>query len=133
MIWISNITVATEQSGGKIKNIREYRGQLKLVKLSKSNLNFKFGRKRETCRDAWSCELPVAININAVLLTLLVSFSPLVAVLLFITEQQVYLFSRGLILSVWTGANNEFLLTLWSELFDEWRRKFKKVGKIFKM
>ena len=52
MIWISNIAVAPEQSGGKIKNIREYRGQLKLVKLSKSNLNFKFGRKRETCRDA---------------------------------------------------------------------------------
>ena len=49
MIWIFNITVATEQSG-KIKNIRDSRGQLKLVKLSKSNLNLKFERKRETCQ-----------------------------------------------------------------------------------
>ena len=50
MIWIFNITVAAEQSGGKIKNIRDSRGQLKLVKLSKSNLHLKFERKRGTCR-----------------------------------------------------------------------------------
>ena len=51
MIWIFNIIVATEQSGGTIKNIRDFRGQLKLVKLSKDNLNLKFERKLETCRN----------------------------------------------------------------------------------
>ena len=55
MVWIFNITAATKQSGGKFKNIRDSRGQLKLVKLSKSNLNLKFERKHETCRSDIKC------------------------------------------------------------------------------
>ena len=34
------------------------------------------------------------------------------------------------ILSVWTGGNNGFLLTLWSKSFDELQNRIKKAAKI---
>ena len=46
MVWIFNITAATESKTLAMDS----GGQLKLGKLSKSNLNLIFERKRETCQ-----------------------------------------------------------------------------------